>query len=64
VLVLPDRFSPLLTRELLYTGLTRARKAFTLIAPDPAVLSQAVARRTERISGLQIGLSAALGRPA
>jgi exodeoxyribonuclease V alpha subunit len=64
VLVLPDRFSPLLTRELLYTGLTRARKAFTLIAPDPAVLAQAVARRTERISGLQIGLSAALGRPA
>lgn len=63
VLVLPDRFSPLLTRELLYTGLTRARQAFTLIAPDPAVLAQAVARRTERVSGLQIGLTEALNRP-
>ena len=63
VLVLPDRFSPLLTRELLYTGLTRARQAFTLIAPDPAVLVQAVARRTERVSGLQIGLAERLSRP-
>ncbi|MCH8477537.1 MAG: exodeoxyribonuclease V subunit alpha [Wenzhouxiangella sp.] len=48
VLVLPDRSSLVLVRELIYTGLTRARDRFTLVAPNPAVLAEAIAQRTER----------------
>lgn len=55
-LVLPERLSPVLTRELVYTGITRARQWFTLV-PPPArgavdVLRTAVQRRVERVSGL------------
>jgi exodeoxyribonuclease V alpha subunit len=52
VLVLPPHANPVLTRELVYTGITRARQAFTLVAPDPAVFDLALARRTRRASGL------------
>ncbi|MBF0182034.1 MAG: exodeoxyribonuclease V subunit alpha [Magnetococcales bacterium] len=46
VLVLPDRFNPVLTRELIYTGITRARDVFTLAsAADARLLEQAVTRR-------------------
>ncbi|MBH9554293.1 exodeoxyribonuclease V subunit alpha [Inhella gelatinilytica] len=51
-LVLPERDNPVLSRELLYTGITRARKAFTLVAPPGAPLAEAVARRTVRFGGL------------
>jgi len=52
-LVLPDRMSRVLTRELVYTGITRARNRFTLaLAGDAAVLEEAVARRMERAGGL------------
>lgn len=56
LLVLPDDDTPVLTRELLYTGITRARTAFTLACKHAAVLSQAVARRTRRVSGLKARL--------
>ena len=52
VLVLPPHANPVLTRELVYTGITRARLAFTLIAPEPAVFDLALQRRTRRASGL------------
>ncbi|MBF5057074.1 exodeoxyribonuclease V subunit alpha [Alcanivorax sp. 521-1] len=53
LLALPDRPHPLLTRELIYTAATRARRAFTLVEyGPPAVLDQAVRRRTWRASGL------------
>jgi exodeoxyribonuclease V alpha subunit len=52
LLVLPERDSPVLTRELLYTGLTRARERAQLWFSE-AVLRQAIARRVERHSGLQ-----------
>lgn len=52
VLVLPERDSRVVTRELIYTGLTRARRRFTLVTPNPAVFSQGVQRRTERYSQL------------
>jgi exodeoxyribonuclease V alpha subunit len=44
--------APVLTRELLYTGLTRARERFTLIGPAgaDAVLSQALARRVQQMT--------------
>jgi len=52
-LVLPDKSSPILTRELLYTGITRARHYFTLVRPgEERVLEQAVERRVLRASGL------------
>ena len=51
-LVLPDVASPVLTRELLYTGVTRAREWFTLLA-TPDIVDAAVQRRTRRASGLR-----------
>jgi exodeoxyribonuclease V alpha subunit len=51
VVSLPARGSPLLTRELLYTAVTRARRGVTLLAPDGA-LEAALARRVARASGL------------
>ncbi len=54
LLVLPDRDSPVLSWELIYTGLTRAKQRFTLVL-DPgqwAVLDQALQRKTRRSSGL------------
>ncbi|POG21527.1 exodeoxyribonuclease V subunit alpha [Aeromonas bestiarum] len=51
VLVLPDSPSPLLTRELVYTGITRAKARLDLYG-DRALLSQAVRKKTERYSGL------------
>lgn len=51
-LVLPPAGSPLLTRELLYTGITRARRALVLAGPDPAAIAQALGRATRRYSGL------------
>jgi exodeoxyribonuclease V alpha subunit len=50
-LALPPEPSPVLTRELVYTGVTRARRHFTLLAA-PDVLAYAVARKTQRASGL------------
>jgi exodeoxyribonuclease V alpha subunit len=50
-LALPARGARVLSRELLYTGLTRARRGLQLWATEPA-LRQSVARRTQRWSGL------------
>jgi exodeoxyribonuclease V alpha subunit len=52
-LLLPARIAPVLTRELIYTGLTRARQRFTLLGPAAAgaVLAQALARRVQRSGG-------------
>lgn len=51
-LVLPPDNSPLLSRELLYTGITRAKQQFSLLCANPALLQQAIARRVARSSGL------------
>ncbi|MFH1983627.1 MAG: exodeoxyribonuclease V subunit alpha [Pseudomonadota bacterium] len=51
VLLLPERDTPVLSRELLYTGMTRATTALTIIAP-PHVLEKAVRRAVRRPSGL------------
>ncbi len=51
VLLLPQKDSPVLTRELVYTGITRARERLDLWA-SPEIFSAAVQRRTERTSGL------------
>ncbi|MBV5326208.1 MAG: exodeoxyribonuclease V subunit alpha [Chlorobium sp.] len=52
LMVLPPEDTLLLTRELIYTGITRARQAVTVWS-DEAVFSSAVKRRTERRSGLR-----------
>ena len=51
-LVMPDAVSPVLTRELVYTAVTRAREHFTLLAASAEVFSQAVERRVARQSQL------------
>ena len=51
-LVLPDRMTPVLTRELLYTAITRSRAWFTLVGKHNEILGEAVKRRTYRASGL------------
>ena len=52
LLVLPPQSSPVLTRELIYTGITRARRHCTL-AGDREVLTEAIRTRTRRASGLK-----------
>ena len=52
VLVLPDTMSPVLTRELVYTGITRAKKKLELFATN-SLLSAAIRNPTQRTSGLK-----------
>jgi exodeoxyribonuclease V alpha subunit len=51
LIVLPPRESPILTRELLYTAVSRARKSVTVWA-DPTLIRYACLRRVQRASGL------------
>ncbi len=53
VLVLPKDSGGMLARELIYTGITRARDYFTLLTPNGQVLFDAIAQRTQRASGLR-----------
>lgn len=50
-LILPPQRTSVVTRELVYTAITRARHQLSLYA-DPQILAQAIATRTERRSGL------------
>jgi exodeoxyribonuclease V alpha subunit len=54
LLALPAQDSPVLTRELVYTGLTRARERLTLWAPNVGILWNACARRVMRSGGLDL----------
>lgn len=51
VLALPAEFSPILTRELIYTGVTRAKKKLDLFATEK-VVARGVMIKTQRNSGL------------
>ena len=51
LLILPDRDSPLLTRELLYTAITRARKKVEIWGKKD-IFCRAVKRQITRTSGL------------
>jgi exodeoxyribonuclease V alpha subunit len=55
LLVVPAQDSPVLTRELIYTGLTRAREDLTIWAPRKEVLLQTCSRRVLRSGGLGAG---------
>lgn len=50
-LVLPPQSVPLVTRELVYTAITRAKKCLSMYA-DETLLAKAITVRTERRSGL------------
>jgi exodeoxyribonuclease V alpha subunit len=51
-LILPDHPSPLLTRELAYTAITRAKAEFTLLEAKEGMLALAAGTETRRQSGL------------
>jgi exodeoxyribonuclease V alpha subunit len=51
LLVLPEHSSPLLTRSLFYTGITRAKQKVEIWALAPRI-SEAVSTRAERAAGL------------
>lgn len=55
--MLPNHFLPVLTRELVYTAITRARKQLSLYATE-AVLLRAIRMPTQRRSGLAERLQA------
>jgi len=58
LLALPAAVSPVATRELVYTGVTRARSRVSLWA-GAAVLQAAIEQRAERMSGLREKLNRA-----
>jgi exodeoxyribonuclease V alpha subunit len=51
-LVLPPGGAEVLSRELVYTGITRAREHFTLVEADAGLLEAAIQRPSVRASGL------------
>ena len=55
VLVLPGTNSPVLTRELIYTAVTRARKRVSILGSE-TVLRWAISRKIRRTSGLRDAL--------
>ena len=54
-LVLPDKDYPILTKELIYTGITRAEKSVTIWGSEN-VLRASISRKIERSSGLRDAL--------
>ncbi|KZK74241.1 MAG: hypothetical protein A3K90_04825 [Pelodictyon luteolum] len=55
LMVLPPEDSPMLSRELLYTAITRARRSVEIRA-DPETFSAAIRQRRIRVSGLKDAL--------
>ncbi len=52
VVILPDENSPLLTRELVYTAVTRTKKSLTIAGTSDAFL-QSINNESTRYSGLK-----------
>ena len=52
VIALPDHFNPVVSRELVYTGITRAKSRLDLFCEEPLLL-KAIKTPTQRVSGLQ-----------
>ncbi|NYS59577.1 exodeoxyribonuclease V subunit alpha [Vreelandella salicampi] len=51
-LLLPPTPNPILTRELVYTGITRAREWLTVVEAKRGILNDAVTREVMRVSGV------------
>lgn len=56
VISIPPKWTPLLTRELIYTGITRAKKTVSIFT-DVGILQKAALTKTQRFSGLGLALS-------
>jgi exodeoxyribonuclease V alpha subunit len=52
LILLPHQFSPLLSRELVYTGITRAKQRVSIWGNE-SVLSMAISKKISRSSGLR-----------
>ena len=52
-ILLPPTLNPILTRELVYTGITRAREWLTVVEAKRRVLNEAVVREVVRVSGVR-----------
>lgn len=61
LLVLPSSLNPVFTRELIYTAITRSEARFTLISSGGGVFEHAIARATQRASGLWEKVQKAVG---
>lgn len=57
LMILPAEFNPVINRELIYTGITRAKDRLALYA-SPEILRQGMLKRTQRASGLMDRLRA------
>jgi len=55
LIVLPDKLSPVMTRQLLYTGVTRAKQK-VIIAGNISILKKAISVSIKRNSGLAVQL--------
>ena len=55
LLIMPDRDSPVMTRELVYTAITRVRKSITVLGNE-TIIKSAISRKIERKSGLRDAL--------
>jgi exodeoxyribonuclease V alpha subunit len=55
LLILPDQHTPILTRELIYTGITRAKKNIEVWGTE-RIFIEGVSQRIERSSGLRDAL--------
>ncbi len=51
-LVLPQFGNPVLTKELIYTGITRSKRQFSLVYSQSVVVDEALQRSVQRSSGL------------
>jgi exodeoxyribonuclease V alpha subunit len=51
LIVLPDMFNPVLTKELLYTAITRAKKTVNIVA-DKTIFTATVQQKVARVTGL------------
>jgi len=56
LMILPNQDSPIFTRELIYTGITRAKNKVSIWA-ETEILSSAVVKQVRRRSGLKMMLS-------
>jgi len=54
-IVLPELMSPIMTREIIYTAVTRAKESLTIHGRSE-ILAAAIEKRSERSSGLRAAL--------
>jgi len=60
LLVLPEQDNPVLTRELIYTGITRAKEQLYMFLPNLKILENSIMRRVQRSGNLLTALQSDL----